>query len=50
MSKALKKEWNSKPNNNISRLKLFLASYENQKYEYSIVRTLDTKYRDQYQY
>jgi hypothetical protein len=33
-----------------SRLKLFLASYENQKYEYSTVRALETKYGGRYRY
>jgi hypothetical protein len=34
----------------ISRLKLFLASYEDQKYEYSTVRALNTKYGGRYRY
>jgi hypothetical protein len=37
MYKALEKEWDFEPNSNISRLKLFLALYEGQKYEYSTV-------------
>jgi len=33
MYKALEKEWDFEPNSNISRLNLFLVSYEGQKYE-----------------
>jgi hypothetical protein len=50
MYKALEKEWDFEPNSNISRLKLFLALYKGQKYEYSAVQALGTKYGGRYRY